>query len=116
MFSSGLWFRFRNAFDSLAVMTTGFGFTNVRTDFCAAIGEARPQRVESPEYHGRPHRWDRQWDLLCGALIEGMGFDRGFQTMALISLGVFAFVWYRAGPEFLSSAKPFQNNITKGLT
>jgi dipeptide/tripeptide permease len=35
--------------------------------------------------------------LLCGALIEALGFDRGFQTMALISLVVFVVAWYGLG-------------------
>jgi hypothetical protein len=30
---------------------------------------------------------------LCGALIENLGFERGFHAMALISLGVFVVVW-----------------------
>jgi hypothetical protein len=31
---------------------------------------------------------------VCGALIDGMGFDLGFQAMALISLVVLGVVWH----------------------
>jgi predicted MFS family arabinose efflux permease len=40
--------------------------------------------------------------LLCGAMIEAMGYTSGFQAMALISLIVFLMVWAgltRHGPE-----------------
>ena len=82
----------------LAVMTTGFGFTNVgATTFALQSASKTTKELSLGISRASTSVGQTVGPLLCGALIEGMGFDRGFQTMALISLGVFAFVWYGLG-------------------
>ena len=100
----------------LAVMTTGFGFTNVGATTFALTPSKTTKELSLGISRASTSVGQTVGPLLCGALIEGMGFDRGFQAMALISLVVFAVVWYGLGRNSSVPAQPFHNNITKGLT
>ncbi|HSE87628.1 MAG TPA: MFS transporter [Candidatus Binatia bacterium] len=79
----------------LAVMTTGFGFTNVgATTFALQSASRTSKEISLGISRASTSVGQTLGPLLCGALIEGMGFERGFQAMALISLVVFVLVWY----------------------
>jgi predicted MFS family arabinose efflux permease len=82
----------------LAVMTMGFGFTNVgATTFALQSASRTSKEISLGISRASTSVGQTLGPLLCGALIEGMGFDRGFQAMALISLVVFVVVWYGLG-------------------
>jgi predicted MFS family arabinose efflux permease len=82
----------------LAVMTMGFGFTNVgATTFALQSASSTNKELSLGISRASTSVGQTVGPLLCGALIEGMGFDRGFQAMALISLAVFVVVWYGLG-------------------
>jgi len=87
----------------LAVMTTGFGFTNVgATTFALQSASKTTKELSLGISRASTSVGQTVGPLLCGALIEGMGFDRGFQAMALISSVVLALTWYglkRGRPE-----------------
>jgi len=79
----------------LAVMTMGFGFTNVAaTTFALQSASKTSKELSLGISRASSSAGQTVGPLLCGALLEGMGFDRGFQAMALISLTVFVVVWY----------------------
>jgi len=79
----------------LAVMTMGFGFTNVgATTFALQSASKTSKELSLGLSRASTSVGQTLGPLVCGALIEGMGFDRGFQAMALISLVVFVVVWY----------------------
>ncbi|HYA29309.1 MAG TPA: MFS transporter, partial [Acidobacteriota bacterium] len=78
----------------LALMTLGFGFTNVgATTF--ALQSAHPGAKELGLGISRASTSIGQTigPLVCGALIEQMGYEGGFQTMALISAVVLVLTW-----------------------
>jgi predicted MFS family arabinose efflux permease len=78
----------------LAVMTTGFGFTNVgATTFALQSASKTTKELSLGISRASTSVGQTLGPLLCGTLIEGMGFDRGFQAMALISLVVFLLAW-----------------------
>jgi len=82
----------------LAVMTTGFGFTNVgATTFALQSASKTTKELSLGISRASTSVGQTVGPLLCGALIGGLGFDRGFQTMALISLVVFVAAWYGLG-------------------
>ncbi|HEX9272258.1 MAG TPA: MFS transporter [Candidatus Binatia bacterium] len=79
----------------LAVMTMGFGFTNVgATTFALQSASKTTKELSLGISRASSSVGQTVGPLLCGALLEGMGFDRGFQSMALMSLVVFVVVWY----------------------
>jgi MFS family permease len=74
----------------LAVMTTGFGFTNVgATTFALQSASKSSKELSLGISRASTSVGQTLGPLLCGALIEQMGYGAGFQTMALISLGYF---------------------------
>ena len=78
----------------LAIMTMGFGFTNVgATTF--ALQSANPGAKELALGISRASTSFGQaiGPLVCGALIQGMGYEGGFQAMALSSTIVLALTW-----------------------
>jgi predicted MFS family arabinose efflux permease len=78
----------------LALMTMGFGFTNVgATTFALQSGSSTAKELSLGVSRASTSIGQTLGPLLCGALIEGMGFDLGFQAMAVISLVVFVVVW-----------------------
>jgi predicted MFS family arabinose efflux permease len=79
----------------LAVMTMGFGFTNVgATTFALQSASKTSRELGLGISRASTSVGQTLGPLVCGALIEGLGFDRGFQAMALISLAVLAITWY----------------------
>jgi len=84
----------------LAIMTMGFGFTNVgATTF--ALQSATPGTKELGLGVSRASTSIGQTlgPLVCGALIEKMGYEPGFQAMAVISLVVLGLVWLGLNKE-----------------
>jgi predicted MFS family arabinose efflux permease len=78
----------------LAVMTMGFGFTNVgATTFALQSASKTGKELSLGLSRASTSVGQTLGPLLCGALIENLGFERGFQAMALISLAVFVVVW-----------------------
>jgi predicted MFS family arabinose efflux permease len=78
----------------LAVMTMGFGFTNVgATTFALQSASRTSREISLGISRASTSVGQTLGPLLCGALVEGLGFDRGFQAMALISLVVFLLAW-----------------------
>jgi predicted MFS family arabinose efflux permease len=79
----------------LAAMTMGFGFTNVgATTFALQSASETTKELSLGISRASTSVGQTVGPLLCGALIEGLGFDRGFQAMALISTAVLTFTWY----------------------
>ena len=79
----------------LAVMTMGFGFTNVgATTFALQSASKTSKELSLGISRAFTSVGQTVGPLLCGALIEGLGFNRGFQAMALISSVVLALTWY----------------------
>jgi predicted MFS family arabinose efflux permease len=78
----------------LAVTTMGFGFTNVgATTF--ALQSANPGAKELALGISRASTSFGQaiGPLVCGALIQSMGYEGGFQAMALSSVVVLVATW-----------------------
>jgi predicted MFS family arabinose efflux permease len=78
----------------LAITTMGFGFTNVgATTF--ALQSANPGAKELALGISRASTSLGQavGPLVCGALIQEMGYEGGFQAMALSSAAVLALTW-----------------------
>jgi predicted MFS family arabinose efflux permease len=79
----------------LAVMTMGFGFTNVgATTFALQSASRTSKELSLGLSRASTSVGQTLGPLVCGALIEGLGFDRGFQAMALISSIVLVLTWY----------------------
>jgi predicted MFS family arabinose efflux permease len=79
----------------LAVMTMGFGFTNVgATTFALQSASRTSKELSLGLSRASTSVGQTLGPLLCGALVESLGFNQGFQAMALISLVVFVVVWY----------------------
>ena len=79
----------------LALMTMGFGFTNVgATTFALQSASSTAKELGLGMSRASTSIGQVLGPLVCGALIDGMGFDLGFQAMAMISLVVLAVVWY----------------------
>jgi predicted MFS family arabinose efflux permease len=78
----------------LAVMTMGFGFTNVSaTTFALQSTSSGSKELALGISRAANSVGQTFGPLLCGAMIETMGYEPGFQGMALISLVVLFFVW-----------------------
>lgn len=79
----------------LAVMNMGFGFTNVgSTTFALQSASRESKGFALGLSRASSSIGQTLGPLLCGALIETMGYEQGFQAMALISAGVLWLVWY----------------------
>jgi predicted MFS family arabinose efflux permease len=79
----------------LALMTMGFGFTNVgATTFALQSASSTAKELSLGMSRASTSIGQILGPLVCGALIDGMGFDLGFQAMAMISLVVFVAVRY----------------------
>lgn len=78
----------------LAVMTMGFGFTNVgATTFALQSASSTTKELSLGISRASTSVGQTIGPLLCGALIEQMGYGAGFQAMGIISLAVLCFVW-----------------------
>ncbi len=78
----------------LAIMTMGFGFTNVAaTTFALQSARRGSKELALGVSRASTSVGQTIGPLLCGALLEKMGYVPGFQAMALISLVVLFLVW-----------------------
>ena len=78
----------------LAVMTMGFGFTNVgATTFALQSADRGAKELSLGISRASTSAGQAIGPLVCGALIEQMGYERGFQTMAFISAIVLVLTW-----------------------
>jgi predicted MFS family arabinose efflux permease len=78
----------------LAIMTMGFGFTNVgATTFALQSASGASKELSLGISRASTSVGQTIGPLLCGALIEQMGYGAGFQAMGIISLAVLCFVW-----------------------
>ena len=79
----------------LAMMTMGFGFTNVgATTFALQSAPHGAKELGLGISRASTSVGQAIGPLACGALIEQMGYTGGFQAMALGSLVVLALSWY----------------------
>ena len=79
----------------LALMTMGFGFTNVgSTTFALQSAPSAAKGLSLGLSRASTSVGQMLGPLLCGALIDRVGYERGFQAMALASALVFLLVWY----------------------
>ena len=79
----------------LAIMTMGFGFTNVgATTFALQSADRGAKELALGISRASTSVGQAIGPLACGALIQQMGYEGGFQAMALSSLVVFAAAWY----------------------
>jgi predicted MFS family arabinose efflux permease len=79
----------------LAVMSMGFGFTNVgATIFALQSAPSAAKGLGLGLSRASTSLGQMLGPLLCGALIQGTGYEQGFQAMAALSLMVLLIVWY----------------------
>ncbi len=90
----------------LAVMNMGFGFTNVgSTTFALQAGSRETKGFALGLSRASSSMGQMLGPLLCGALIETMGYEGGFQAMALISAGALLLAWYGLKREAVGASK-----------
>jgi len=78
----------------LAIMTMGSGFTNVgATTFALQSANRGAKELALGISRASTSVGQAIGPLVCGALIQQMGYEGGFQTMALISTAVLAVTW-----------------------
>src|SRR5262250_3395795 len=78
----------------LAVMTTGFGFTNVgATTFALQSASKTTKELSLGISRASNSLGQTVGPLVSGALIEGLGYGAGFRAMGIISLAVLCLVW-----------------------
>jgi predicted MFS family arabinose efflux permease len=78
----------------LAIMTMGFGFSNVgATTFALQAAPPGAKGLSLGLSRASTSVGQMLGPLLCGVLIEKMGYERGFQAMAAISALVLAITW-----------------------
>jgi predicted MFS family arabinose efflux permease len=79
----------------LAVMTMGFGFTNVgSTTFALQAAPSAAKGLSLGLSRASTSVGQTLGPLICGVLIEKMGYEQGFQAMAAISCVVLLLAWY----------------------
>jgi predicted MFS family arabinose efflux permease len=79
----------------LAAMTMGFGFTNVSsTTFALQSASSAAKGLSLGLTRASTSVGQMLGPLLCGALIERLGYESGFQAMAAISCVVLLLAWY----------------------
>jgi predicted MFS family arabinose efflux permease len=78
----------------LAIMTLGFGFTNVgSTTFALQAAPPAAKGLSLGLSRASTSLGQMIGPLVCGVLIEQMGYEQGFQTMAVISAVVLIVTW-----------------------
>ena len=78
----------------LAVMTLGFGFTNVgATTFALQAAPPAAKGLALGLSRASTSIGQMIGPLVCGVLIEKLGYEQGYQAMALASLVVLALTW-----------------------
>jgi predicted MFS family arabinose efflux permease len=79
----------------LAIMTLGFGFTNVgSTTFALQAAPSTAKGLSLGLSRAATSVGQMFGPLFCGILIERMGYEGGLQTMAAISFVVLLLAWY----------------------
>jgi predicted MFS family arabinose efflux permease len=79
----------------LAVMTLGFGWTNVgATTFALQCAPPSAKGLSLGLSRASTSIGQMLGPLACGVLIEKLGYEQGFQAMALSSLAVLAVTWW----------------------
>ena len=79
----------------LAVMTLGFGLTNVgSTTFALQCAPPSAKGLSLGLSRASTSVGQMLGPLACGVVIEKLGYKQGFQAMALSSLVVLALTWY----------------------
>jgi MFS family permease len=75
-------------------MTLGFGFSNVgSTTFALQAAPVAAKGLSLGLSRASTSVGQMLGPLLCGVLIEELGYERGFQAMALISAIVLTMTW-----------------------
>jgi predicted MFS family arabinose efflux permease len=100
----------------LAIMTMGFGFTNVgATTFALQSADHGAKELSLGISRASTSVGQAIGPLVCGALIEQMGYEGGFQTMAVISAVVLALSWagLKRQPAGAAEATDRSTKITK---
>lgn len=78
----------------LMIMTMGFGFSNVgATTFALQAAPAAAKGLALGLSRASTSLGQMAGPLACGMLIESLGYERGFQSMALISAAVLLLTW-----------------------
>jgi predicted MFS family arabinose efflux permease len=78
----------------LAIMTLGFGFSNVgSTTFALQSAPATAKGLSLGLSRASTSVGQMLGPLICGMLIDKMGYEGGFQAMAIISALVLAIAW-----------------------
>jgi predicted MFS family arabinose efflux permease len=78
----------------LAIMTLGFGLSNVgSTTFALQSAPAAAKGLSLGLSRASTSVGQMLGPLFCGVLIDKMGYERGFQAMAIISALVLAITW-----------------------
>jgi MFS family permease len=78
----------------LAIMSLGFGFSNVgSTTFALQAAPAAAKGLSLGLSRASTSLGQMLGPLLCGVLIEKLGFEQGFQAMAVISTAVLIVTW-----------------------
>lgn len=78
----------------LAVMTLGFGFTNVgSTTFALQAAPAAAKGLALGLSRASTSLGQMIGPLMCGVLIDKLGYEQGYQTMALVSAIVLLLTW-----------------------
>ncbi|MGH7854533.1 MAG: MFS transporter, partial [Candidatus Binatia bacterium] len=78
----------------LAIMTMGFGFSNVgSTTFALQAAPPAAKGLSLGLSRASTSVGQMLGPLLCGVLIEKMGYEQGFQAMAVISAVVLMVTW-----------------------
>lgn len=79
----------------LAVMTLGFGWTNVgATTFALQCAPPSAKGLSLGLSRASTSIGQMLGPLACGVLIEKLGYEQGFQAMALSSLAVLVITWW----------------------
>jgi len=79
----------------LAVMTMGFGLTNVgSTTFALQCAPPAAKGLSLGLSRASTSVGQMLGPLLCGVLIEKLGYEQGFQAMAVSSFVVLALTWF----------------------
>ena len=79
----------------LAVMTMGFGFTNVgSTTFALQAAPSAAKGLSLGLSRASTSVGQTLGPLICGVLIEKMGYEQGFQAMAAVSFAVLLIAWH----------------------
>lgn len=78
----------------LAITTMGFGFTNVgATTFALQSADPGAKELSLGISRASTSVGQAIGPLICGGLVEQMGYEGGFQAMALISAVIFVMTW-----------------------